>query len=249
MISARPLTENLTVAGLDGCRSGWCMVVFPDGDVTRPALHALPHIQDVLIHPTAPAILAIDMPIGLPDKSIKGGRPVEPHVRPLLGQRQSSVFSVPARAAVMETDYKAACDMAMAHSDPPRKVSKQCFYLFPKIREVDAIMSPNQEDRIFEVHPELAFWRLNGDTPVASPKKIKGRVNPEGITERQALLMRQGVPETFFDKPRPTGVGADDRVDATACALIALRLSQGLARPFPEAYERDGHGLRMAIWA
>ena len=80
------------------------------------------------------------MPIGLPPRAGPGGRGPENAVRPLLGQRQSSVFSVPSRGAIAATDYRQACRVALATSDPPRKVSKQLFMIAPKIREVDAVL-------------------------------------------------------------------------------------------------------------
>ena len=58
-----------------------------------------------------------------------------------------------------------ACRIAQATSEPPRKVSKQLFNIAPKIREVDEVPARRRRTppaRVFEVHPELAFWRLNG---------------------------------------------------------------------------------------
>ncbi|WP_350335599.1 DUF429 domain-containing protein [Coralliovum pocilloporae] len=243
------MTDSPSVAGLDGCKTGWCMVTLLNGNPSKPQFEVIPHISEAIHHPLKPAILAIDMPIGLPEQAIRGGRDVENSVRPHLGNRQSSVFSVPARSAVMEEDYIKACEAALAHSDPPRKVSKQCFNLFPKIREIDAIMTPDLEHLIYEVHPEFAFWRLNDGQAMQSPKKIKSRAHPAGIEDRQVLLAKHGIPPGFFSEPRPKGVGADDRVDATVCALIALRILKGEADAFPPDYKRDGRGLRMAIWA
>ncbi|MCC2114005.1 MAG: DUF429 domain-containing protein, partial [Hyphomicrobiales bacterium] len=130
----------------------------------------------------------------------------------------------------------------------PRKVSKQCFNLFPKIREVDAVMTPAQESRIYEVHPELAFWRLNGGAPMALPKKVKSRPNPDGLAERRALLCHNGYEAAFLENP-PKGAGADDLLDAAVNAVIAERIAAGLAEPFPREFSRDDRGLRMAIWA
>jgi predicted RNase H-like nuclease len=47
----------------------------------------------------------------------------------------------------------------------------------------------------------------------------------------------------------PSGAGADDLLDALACAAIARRIHAGLARPFPDPPPRDAFGLTMAIWA
>lgn len=237
------------VAGVDGCRSGWA-AVFRDLNSSEPPRFALAAtFQDVLKAPETPQIIAVDMPIGLPERTGPGGRAAEQAARPHLGPRQSSVFSVPARPAVMCEDYREACRQALAHSEPPRKVSKQCFHLFPKIREIDALMTPALEAWPYEVHPELSFWRLNGEQAMALPKKLKGRAHGPGLAERKALLVAQGFEADFLDQKRPSGVGADDLIDASVNALIAERIALGQAQSFPPDPPRDAKGLRIAIWA
>jgi len=237
------------VAGVDGCRTGWA-VVFRDLKSSEPPRLALAaRFDDILEAQEAPLIIAVDMPIGLPEHTGRGGRAAEQAARPHLGPRQSSVFSVPAREAVMCEDYRAACAQALAHSDPPRKVSIQCFHLFPKIREIDSLMTPALEGRVYEVHPELAFWRLNGEQAMALPKKLKGRAHGPGLAERKALLRSCGFEAGFLDQPRPSGVGPDDLIDASVNALIAERIASGQAQSFPPDPPRDAKGLRIAIWA
>lgn len=236
-------------AGVDGCRAGW-LAVFRALDGREPPRHRVfPRFADILEAPEAPAIVAVDMPIGLPDRIGRGGRAAEIAVRPLLGQRQSSVFSMPSRAAVMAEDYGEACHIALETSDPPRKVSRQGFGLFPKIREIDALMTPALEDRVYEVHPELAFWRLNGETAMALPKKVKSRPNEAGLDERRALLQRFGFESNFLRQKPPSGAGPDDLIDAAVNSLIAERISAGRAESFPADPPRDARELRIAIWA
>jgi predicted RNase H-like nuclease len=194
-------------------------------------------------------VIALDMPIGLPERIGPSGRGPERAVRPLLGERQSSVFAVPSRAAVMESDYGRACAVASATSEPPRKVAKQCFNLFPKIREIDRLMSPPLEERVYEAHPELGFWRLNGGRAMALPKKVKSRASGPGMAERAALLAAHGFAAAFLDQPLPVGVGRDDLLDAACLSLTATRIARGEGLSFPPEPERDGRGLRMAIWA
>jgi predicted RNase H-like nuclease len=239
------------VAGVDGCPGGWAVVLAHRAGAVPPRLLRVERFAEILALPEAPEIVAVDMPIGLPQRVGTGGRDTERAVRPLLGMRQSSVFSVPSRAAVTESgeDYALACRLARETSDPPRAVAKQCFHLFPKIREIDALMTPALEARVYEVHPEVAFWRLAGGRAMSLPKKVKGSPNPAGLAERTKLLTALGFPEALFIKPRPRLVGWDDAVDAAAGAAIALRVARGEARPFPDPPPRDGRGLRMAIWA
>ena len=238
------------LAGVDGCPGGWVAAfVQPDGGEVR--VRIVPRFADVLGAPERPAIVAIDMPIGLPDRVGIGGRAAESAVRPLLGRRQSSVFSVPSRTAIYATDYGDACCIAQATSDPPRKVSKQLFNIAPKIREVDETLraDPGAARRTFEVHPELAFWRLNGGRPLGEPKKVKSRPYEPGLTLRRGLLIAAGLAKDAVNTTPPKGAAADDLLDALACAAIARRIHAEIAEPFPNPPPRDAFGLAMAIWA
>jgi predicted RNase H-like nuclease len=103
---------------------------------------------------------------------------------------------------------------------------------------------------VFEVHPEVAFWRLNGERALDEPKKVKGRPYPPGLALRRGLLIDAGLPADAVNADPPKGgAGPDDLLDALACAAIAWRIHAGVARPFPDPPERDAFGLPMAIWA
>ena len=245
--------DGTWLAGVDGCRAGLIVAfVRPSGEAVPPRVFA--QFKDVLAAPETPAVIAVDIPIGLPERARHGGRAAENAVRPLLGARQSSVFSVPSRAAFDAPDYREACRIALATSEPPRMVSKQLFMIAPKIREVDACLREDGEDgapaaRVFEVHPEVAFWRLNGGRALAQPKKVKGRCYEPGLALRRRLLMDAGLAAMAVEAAPPKGAGPDDLIDALACAAVARRIHAGLATPFPDPPERDAFGLPMAIWA
>lgn len=238
------------LAGVDGCRAGWIVALAQPGggDVL---IRVVPHFAGVIRAPEQPAVIAVDMPIGLPSRIGPGGRGPEEAVRPLLGQRQSSVFSVPSRSAIQAATFAEACDRAEATSEPPRKVSKQLFNIAPKIREIDRVLRTESgvAGKVYEVHPELAFWRLNGERALDEPKKVKGQLHPPGLALRRRLLISAGLPESAVEAAPPVGASADDLLDTLACLAIARRLSAGLARPFPDPPLRDACGLAMAIWA
>lgn len=238
------------VAGVDGCKAGWIVAQAGVGSGAVPVLRVVPTLAALLEGDGAPDIVAIDMPIGLPDAVTGAGRGPERLVRPLLGARQSSVFSIPARAAVFARDYGTACRLAQETSQPPRKVSKQGFHLFPKIREIDALLrtEPGLRERIFEVHPELAFATMRG-APLLHPKKIRGTINPAGMAERRALLMAAGVPAAVAHAAAPRGAAADDALDALAAMVVAAHIAAGRGKPFPDSPARDSHGLPIAIWS
>lgn len=243
------------VAGLDGCPSGWIACLVAPAGPLAPEIRVVARLEDLLDGPEAPIVAAIDMPIGLPDRIGPGGRGPERLVRPHLGERQSSVFSIPSRAAIFAGEglddragYAAACRIAQETSDPPRKISKQAYFLFPKIRELDRLLTPERAERIVESHPELAFAVLNGAAAMTLPKKVKSRPNPPGLDQRRALLVRLGFDAALLERP-PRGAAIDDLLDACVLALVARRVHAGQAVSFPDPPMRDARGLPVAIRA
>lgn len=244
------------VAGVDGCPAGWLACLVTGADFASAEIRLFSRIADLIHAADPPGIVAVDMPIGLPERIGPEGRGPERLVRPLLGERQSSVFSIPSRPAIFagaglddRAGYAAACAAALATSEPPKKVSKQAFYLFAKIRELDAAMTPEAVGRVFESHPEVAFMRANGDRAMALPKKVKSRPNPAGLDERRDLLVGLGFSRALLEGPPPRGAGPDDLLDACILAVVAHRIGRGEARVWPERPAHDGRGLEVAIRA
>ncbi len=250
----------VTVAGVDGCKAGWVAVVAEPG---RPVYsRVVGSFAELVGQLPGDAAIAVDMPIGLPDFTHHGGRGPEVLVRRFLAERQSSVFSIPSRAAVyaaaeefstIERWYAAhreASRIARETSDPPRGVSIQAFGIFSKIRELDGLLiaRPELRGKIVESHPEAAFWQLNGRKAMTLPKKIKGRVNPAGMDERRALLAACGHEMSFLASSAPRGAAEDDFLDAAAMMLVARRFARGAAVSFPDPPGVDRFGNPVAIW-
>lgn len=250
----------MKLAGVDGCKAGWIVV---HRELDKPPSVSVFRSFQALLEALTDATIAVDMPIGLPDFSGKGGRGPEALVRPLLKARQSSVFAIPSRAALYadtsdfttieawHAAHRRVNAVAMETSEPPRGVSIQAFGIFSKIREIDSLLiaRPELRHRVYESHPEVAFCRLNGGTAMSLPKKIKGAVNAAGMEERKALLCRHGYEKTFLDQAPPRGAASDDFLDAAAMMLIAGRIVSGEARPSPDPPLTDRFGIPIAIWA
>jgi predicted RNase H-like nuclease len=248
--------QDVWLAGVDSCPKGWIAVfVRPSGQDGDTRVFC--RFSDILTAPEAPAVIAVDIPIGLPKRAGQGGRAAEATVRSLLTKRRPSVFSVPSRCAIYaeigpfknqkekEAARRRASMVAVATSDPPRKITVQSFAIFPKIREVDKVMQAKKRSlRICEVHPEIAFWLMNSENEVADSKKAQA-----GAERRKKLLTEWKLPRHIMDRRPPKGAGSDDLLDALACAAIARRIHAGIARPFPDPPPRDSFGLPMAIWA
>ena len=87
------------VAGVDGFKSQWCVVLL---SLRTEELRAriVPTFSGLLEIPERPSIVCVDIPIGLPEVTRRGGRSCESEARRLLGRRASSVFSALGRAAL-----------------------------------------------------------------------------------------------------------------------------------------------------
>jgi predicted RNase H-like nuclease len=235
------MAERTLVAGVDGCPAGWIVALW-DGDtqLTSKLCISFAEVMALLA-----AIIAVDMPIGLPERS---GRPPEREVRARLGVRRSSVFPVPSWKAIQCMDYVEACRVNRLHSDPPRAVPQQCFHLFSKMREIDALIVSEDQSRIYETHPELAFWKMNDEMPLPLAKKAKINSRPAGLELRKSLLRKNGLPiDNLKASYRRRDVGPDDLLDACACTFVAWRIHTGRSIRFPADPPLNARGLRMEI--
>ncbi len=252
-VSLTPLgagPEGQWVAGVDGCPEGWLVVLKDVAGHMAPRWRVCKTITEVFSLQERPAVIAVDAPIGIPNVAARGGRVCDRAARACIGERRSSVFTPPARPALTENNFHAACEINLKHSIPPRKVSKQAFGIFPQIREVDAAITPADQSRIFECHPEVAFWVMNGERPLHEPKKLRNAPHPDGLALRRGLLVSAGFDVRFiasFDMPRAKAA-QDDFLDACACAMTAERIAKGEAIQLPDDPTRDPRGLRMEIW-
>ena len=252
----RKSTDNVWLAGVDGCPRGWIAAfVRPSGEVGR--VKVFKHFIEILEQIEHPSLVVVDIPIGLPKYSPPKGRLAEGEIRPLIGARRSSVFRVPSRSAVYVGEdatsipndakrYKKARGIARKTSIDRKAFSKQGFYLFPKIVEVDKLLRANRQfvRRVYETHPEVAFWRLNDERELKHNKK-----SAAGIKLRKKILIEADVTLEGVKSQPPPGAKVDDLLDALACAVIAIRIRSKKAKPFPNPPPCDAYGLRMAIWA
>ncbi|HUI69991.1 MAG TPA: DUF429 domain-containing protein [Spirochaetia bacterium] len=240
--SSRPV---LTL-GIDGCRAGWLFVAqdLATGNCRAGIMSA---IDEVPGFSPVPETVAIDIPIGLPDSR---PRLCEAEARRLLGRpRSSSVFSIPPRKVLRASSYAEACRIG-AKIDG-RKLSRQTWNILPKIKEVDAFLKAHPELRevLWESHPELCFWRLNGCVPLKHSKRTaQGRAERERLVTsyfgQEYLLTRSAL---LGDSQRPSGWASDDLLDAFAVLWTAGRKARGVAVGVPENPPRDRTGLRMQI--
>jgi predicted RNase H-like nuclease len=237
---------SLIFYGIDGCKGGWLVARSSKSrnGLLHPEFFVCRDLRSIFTEAEAGrAIVAIDIPIGLPDEC---GRQCDIEARKILSAaRKSAVFPVPMRSALACSNYAAAC--TLNHETSGQRLSRQTFGILPKIRDVDELITPALQSFVRESHPEVTF-ALIGDAGDVGKKK-----DAEGCTRRLALLARQGIALTMpgIQSVRSRAgrrlVKADDVIDAAACLLTASRIAKGKARSFPESLLKDSRGLKMEI--
>ena len=245
IVAMEQTPRTILVAGADGCKSGWFVVVrdLASGAVSH---HSAADFAGVLELCDGVAALAVDMPIGLMDRVERGGRPADRLARERLKpHRASSVFSPPCRAALRYRTYEGAAAATRARSAESAGLTQQSFGLFPKLREVDALMTSERQKVVREVHPELCFAVMNGGRPLDLSKKT-----PEGQALRVDLLGAAGfdISSKSVKKLSVAGVGRVDVIDAYATCWTAARIARGEAEQLIGVPARDARGLRMELW-
>jgi predicted RNase H-like nuclease len=220
-----------TVLGVDACKTGWVGIAWSGGLVTP---HFAPTIAKLADAAGPVAVIAIDMPIGLPDQ---GCREADKLAHEFIRPRHSSVFRTPVRATLGIRQHHRANAVNREHTG--QGLSIQSFSLLPKIEEVDDWL-PKAPCRVIEVHPEVSFTQLAG-APLP-PKKTW-----TGIESRRGHLRKAGI--TLEGDLGAVGrVPADDVLDAAVAAWTAWRAHLCTAIPFPDPPQVFTDNIEAAIW-
>jgi predicted RNase H-like nuclease len=227
--------------GLDGCRAGWIAATWA-GPGRRVAFD---------LHPTFALAafadagrVAVDIPIGLPqtgkracDLAARAALPGPARSRVFLGLRRPLLGFLP-------DDYPGANAWGKADG---AGLSKQAWFILPKVAEVDAALIPADQARVHEAHPEVVFARLAGGRAVPRKKTAEGRAARLALLENAGLRLPDG-----WDRLYPRKIAQpDDLIDAAACAVLARWAGRGEARPLAHpqgAQGPDARGLAMEIW-
>ena len=247
---------DLPYVGIDGCRGGWFYFAVDREDSVR--FGVISGFEEVAQFLDAARLVLVDIPIGLPSATIPN-RLCDTQARRAIQPRGSSVFPAPARSAIEMPDYRQGS--AENQRCLGRKLSTQSWAISRKIHEVDEFMRAQRPPTVREMHPEVAFWALNGRQPLEHGKKFL-----EGERERLEVLAEIGHdgdgfaydnegPRHFhlasdsFDEARQAflkkDVASDDIIDAMVGAVTA-RYSPRLAT-LPESPLRDDLGLPMEM--
>jgi len=226
-----------TLAGVVPCPKGWLMASAKlQGITVSPEEpQVVKTFIEVLDYKPAFQVVALFSPVGLLDSPDTRGRTCDREARALLGRPRSvAVVSAPARAALGCATY------AEARQANGGRLSVVAWHTLRRTVEVDKEMAPYWQRTVFEVHPELSFFQLNGDAPVRFSKRTQA-----GQSERRLLLAGRlpGIERIIDHKIR--GVSRAHFLDAAACLWTARRIVARGVVHLPEDPEWDSEGLRM----
>jgi predicted RNase H-like nuclease len=235
------------VLGVDACKAGWVGVLRADGNITAfvaPTIDLLvkqaeqpqPLTTGAVVAAEPIAVIAIDMPIGLPDNA---PRQADLLARAAIGRLSSSVFTTPVRAALQAPTHSEA--VLINRELTGQGLSIQAYGLRAKLFEVDEWIG-RATTRVVEVHPEVSFAYLAG-VPLTVRKSTWA-----GAECRRALLADAGITLAGDLGLAGMAVGVDDVLDAGAAAWSALRVAQGEAFSLPNPPETFADGWPAAIW-
>ncbi len=224
-------------AGADWAREGWLLVRYREGGFS---LALYPTFAELVAASEGDGILVADVPMGLPAEGTPGGRNADRAARELLPvKRRSTVFPTPSRRALAAGSLEEARRL-----NAPAGMNRQVFALLPLLREVDAVLTPELQERVYEGHPELSFFAAGGWPAVRDSKRTQA-----GRLARLEVLKKRLGPRwwawyTELDLPRER---LHDLLDASILLWTAARLERGKAGFVPEEPEYDARGLRMQI--
>lgn len=226
----------MLIAGADGCPKGWAVAT---ATVVGEALSELrvefvETLDSMIAQVRGGTVqaLAIDMPIGLINQH---PRTADVEARKVLGPRRSSVFPTPLLATLDASDYDEA--RFRSREVCGKAPSKQAWNLMPKIRDLDALVRPDDQPAVAEAHPECAFLRMQSDIPLDHPKSTD-----EGRALRIGLLRASGrFDPGELDRALASNVApVIDLLDAIALVVTARHMATRTDRRLGDQIDHRG---------
>jgi predicted RNase H-like nuclease len=227
------------IAGIDGSKGGWVSVSANVNNNQDPEFNIYENFKDISRKDLE--LILVDMPIGLEKELFQGGRVVDREARRALIKGKSSIFNSPSRLALKAKDYQEANEINKSQG---MGLSKQSWFLFKKIKEVDDFLKLQNRPQVFESHPELVFQTMKGGE-IEFKKSTR-----EGLAERIGLLLMHGFNEKFINQfigKKSKLYKDDDFLDACSLLWSARRVKQNKEIKIPNEIFKDEKGVIMQM--
>ncbi len=232
--------DHEAVLGVDGCPGGWVGALVRGRSVEWLVL---PDAAAILAADAA--VIAIDIPIGLPEPGLDYRRSADLEAREFLRPwaAGNAVFFTPVRQILGLDTYAEA--NVLSRQLTGKGLAKQTWNITGRIAAVDFALGDPADARVIEVHPEVSFRLLDEriNTSKATARGAGQRIS--------ALASWLDITDALADVP--AGPGLDDCLDACAAAWSATRWLAGHARIFGldvrVGTDTDARGRPMRIVA
>jgi predicted RNase H-like nuclease len=226
----------MTAVGVDWASGCWVVVVHEGDDATITTEPAILNVWRE--HGRGADAVLVDIPIGLPETA---PRACDRAAASLLGERHSSVFDVPCRAAVDADGYEAA------RAENGGRLGSQSWGLVPRIREVDCFLDACEaEAHVYESHPEVCYAAFAARADADDPGSKR---ETEGLDARLAILdavdAAFGAAVRAFVEDRRTDPRWHHRIqsgrldDVLDAAVLALTVREGSFGVLPAGRDAD----------
>ena len=172
MFHIADIRPNSGFCAVDGCPSGWVVVWLFE------RRFIISHITDLNVLKMASLNACyVDMPVELPDNIVNYPRLADKNAKSKLGAFHASIFYAPVKEWLTQSynDINMACRLA---AKP--KLSKQSYYLFAKIQQVQSAKA-FLPFPLIELHPELLFHYF-------LDKNKRSKKTLEGLEQRVHVL-------------------------------------------------------------
>jgi predicted RNase H-like nuclease len=261
------MSATHVAVGVDATPDGWVAVRMRDHEYRRVDRYAdddaaVSAFRDLWTEHADADVILVDAPIGLPDDM--AARAPEREARDRLGARSRSVFNVPIRPILDVEPYADANALQKDREQDGRGLTKQTYNIVPRIREVDELLGASDvdatQDVVRESHPEVCFWALNDEIPMAYSKTGQpAAAHWERVGVLASVHANDPVhadEDAFHDALATAGrellgwdapaLSNDDLLDAFALAVTGSTLT-GSLRTLPDEPVTDDRGRRMEM--
>lgn len=228
------------IAGVDGCKGGWIVATAEEWPTEDVRIAFFGTFREVIENTAHCKAVAVDMPVGIPSGSAP--RECDLLAKERLGSDASRVFLCPPRETLAAKD---PAEFQCLHRQL-RGIGAglPTWGIVPKIREVDAAMTPALQKRVREFHPELSWQRLAG-------RRLQSKHRNPGLLERISLLEQTapGISGRLAREQAVKAANLDDILDAVVGVCAATGMGPDMAdRRLPMGRALcDGRGLCMEI--
>ena len=197
--------RDVWLAGVDGCPGGWIAAFVRPGRQRRRALRIVQRFRRIAGRAGAPAIVAVDMPIGLPERT---GQAVARAERACgrCSATRSQRRSIPSRCRLRGCRSTRFADLpgsgcrkraCTSHEDirpTERHLQSSCLRSLPKIREVDELARERTAADRTSVRDRIRKSRSGGSTAKRADSRRWSR------TQEEPSVLRCGVPSDVVER-------------------------------------------------